>query len=185
MICFIVDDIVPCLKELATGDIYDTEVVRIRRKSILEKYNKRTGWYVNWSKFSDDTEVYALVLKGTNDVQGLVAIQYDDEAQAVHIAWGCTAPSNNIWHFGKQRFSGVGGHLISIASELSVRHQYDGFVYGEPMDKELFDYYCEEFGALPLPALPSDSHPYRVMFSDECTSKLREVYSYEWTDEVL
>ena len=42
MITFKIDEIVPCLKENETGDIYDTEVIRIKRKSILEKYNKKT-----------------------------------------------------------------------------------------------------------------------------------------------
>ena len=122
MIAFKVDEIVPCLKENETGDIYDTEVIRIKRKSILEKYNKKTGWYVNWSEFPKGTEVYALVLKGTNDVQGMVAVQYDDDAQAVYVLWGCTAPQNNVWQYGKQKFSGVGGHLIAIASNLSISH---------------------------------------------------------------
>ncbi|MBE6015891.1 MAG: hypothetical protein E7241_11125 [Lachnospiraceae bacterium] len=182
MITFTIDDVVPCLKEVLTGELYDTEVVRIRRKSILEKYNKRTGWYVNWSKFPQGTEVYALVLKGTNDVQGLIAVDYDDEASAIHVVWGCTAPHNNIWQYGKQKFSGVGGHLLAIAAELSVRHGYDGFIYGEAADKELFDYYCDRFGALYLPPI---DNPYRFMLSDVATARLREVYSYEWTDDVI
>ena len=32
MIIFKIDEFSPCLKEIATGEIYDTEVVRIRRK---------------------------------------------------------------------------------------------------------------------------------------------------------
>ena len=52
MITFQVDELVPCLKDTETGDIYDTEVIRIRRKSILSKYNKKSGWYVNWGKIS-------------------------------------------------------------------------------------------------------------------------------------
>jgi len=182
MITFKIDDIVPCLKEVATGDIYDTEVVRIRRKSILEKYNKRTGWYVNWSKFSKETEVYALVLKGTNDIQGLIAVRYDEIAKAVYVKWACTAPHNNIWQFGTQKFAGVGGHLLAIASDLSVNHGYDGFIFGEAMDKDLYNYYCNEFGALPL---PRKNNPYRFMLSDMSTAHLREVYSYEWTDDVI
>lgn len=112
MITFRIDEFTPCLKEVATGEIYDTEVVRIKRKSFLSKFNKKTGWYVNWSKFSEGTEVYALVLKGTVDIQGMVAIQYDNEAQAVYVLWGCTAPDNNIWEYGKKRFDGVGGSFI-------------------------------------------------------------------------
>ena len=83
MIDFEIDEIVPCLKEVSSGEVYETEVIRMRRKSVLSKYNINTGWYTNWSNFSKDTEVYALVLKGTYDVQGLVAIEKDDTLQAI------------------------------------------------------------------------------------------------------
>ena len=182
MITFAIDDIVPCLKDTSTGEIYNTEIIQIRNKKVLEKYNSRTGWYVNWSKFPRGTDVYALVLKGTNNIQGMIAIQYDDEAKAVHVLWGCTAPHNNIWEYGTQKYSGVGGHLLALASELSVKHGYEGFLIGEPMDKELFDYYIDQFGAIELPPL---NHPYRLMISDTATSRLREVYTYEWTDDII
>ena len=182
MITFKVDEVTPCLKEISTGDIYETEVVRIKRKSILKKYNRNTGWYVNWSKFADDVEVYALVLEGTNDIQGMVAIQKDDSAKAIYVLWGCTAPHNNIWQYGEQRFSGVGGHLLAIASEVSVKCGYEGFLYGEAMDKDLYDYYCDKFGAAYLPPL---NNPYRFMLSGESTQHIREVYTYEWTNECI
>lgn len=182
MINFTIEDIVPCLKETSTGDLYDTEVIRIRRKSILSKYNKRTGWYVNWSRFPDDAEVYALVIKGTNDIQGMVAIQYDKDARSVYVLWACTAPHNNLRDFKTQRFSGVGGHLLAIASDLSVRHGYEGYLYAEAIDQELLDYYIREFHATPLPII---NNAYRFMLTDEATAPLREVYSYEWTDDII
>ena len=43
MITFIIDETIPCLKDEETGEIYETEVVRLRRKSFLSKFNKRTG----------------------------------------------------------------------------------------------------------------------------------------------
>lgn len=183
MITFKIDEFAPCLKEISTGEIYDTEVVRIRRKSFLSKFNKKTGWYVNWSKFPEGTEIYALVLKGTMDIQGMVAISYDDESKAVYVIWGCTSPENNIWEYGKKRFSGVGGHLFAIASDLSVKHGYDGYLVAEAVDLELYNYYIKEFGALPLP--PVTGNPYRFTLSDVMTEKLREVYTYEWTDEII
>ena len=85
MITFIIDETIPCLKDVETGEIYETEVVRLRRKSFLSKFNKRTGWYINWGNFDDTTEIYALVLKGTVDIQGLIAIRFDDENKAVNI----------------------------------------------------------------------------------------------------
>ena len=182
MITFRIDEFTPCLKEVEAGEIYDTEVVRLKRKSFLSKFNKKTGWYVNWSKFPEGTEVYALVLKGTMDIQGLVAIQYDETSKAVYILWGCTAPENNIWEFGKKRFAGVGGHLLAIASDLSVKAGFDGYVYAEAMDQELFEYYSSEFGALPLPPI---NNPFRFMLSDSMTEKIREVYDYEWTEDEI
>ncbi len=47
MITVTIDEFTPCLKNTKTGEIVETEVVRLRRKSFLAKYNKRTGWYVN------------------------------------------------------------------------------------------------------------------------------------------
>lgn len=179
MITFKIDELVPCLKDTKTGEYYDTEVIRIKRKSVLSKFNKKTGWYVDWSKFPIETEVYALVLKGTNDIQGLVAVEYYDEWQAVYLRWACVSPDNNIYMFGKKRFIGVGGHLFAIASDLSLQHGYDGFVCGEAMDKDLFEYYCNEFGAEKLPAL---DNPYRFQLTENATKKLREIYTYEWSE---
>ncbi len=50
MITFYIDELAPCLRDTITGDIIDTEVVRIKRKSFLSKFNKKTGWYISWAK---------------------------------------------------------------------------------------------------------------------------------------
>jgi len=182
MITFRIDELTPCLKNIETGEFYETEVVRLKRKTFLSKFNKKTGWYINWSKFPAEVEIYALVLKGTMDIQGLIAISYDAEAKAAYVHWGCTAPHNNIWQYGSQKFSGVGGHLFAIAGELSEKKGYEGFVYGEAMDEELYNYYVKEFKALPL---PPRNNPFCFMLSDDAIKKIREVYDYEWTDECI
>ena len=182
MITFTIDEMVPCLKDTATGEIYETEVIRLVRKSFLTKFNARTGWYINWSKFDAETEVYALVIKGTVDIQGLIAIKYDEINKGVHLVWGCTAPQNNLWATGRQKYSGVGGHLFAIASDLSIKHGYDGFVYGEAIDQSLYEYYINKYKAIPLPPI---EHPFRFMLSEETTAGIREVYDYEWSDEQI
>ena len=50
------------------------------------------------------------------------------------------------------------------------------------MDQELLDYYIREFGAAPLPPV---NNPYRFMLSDDMSNRLREVYTYDWTDEEI
>lgn len=182
MITFTIDTLTPCLKDTSTGEIYETEVIRLKRKSFLAKFNKQTGWYVNWSKFEDDVEVYALVLKGTVDVQGLVAIKYDESSKAVHMVWACTAPWNNKNKNGIQLYEGVGGHLFAIAAELSFNCGYEGYVYGDAMNFDVFKYYVEKFHASPI---LTNMTPYRIAINGENTKKLMEVYNYEWTEEEL
>lgn len=59
----LIDDFTPCLKDDLTGELVDTEVVRLKRKSFLEKYNKYNGWYVNWAQLLEaENEIYALVI---------------------------------------------------------------------------------------------------------------------------
>ena len=42
-----IDVFTPCLKDNITGEVVNTEVIRIRRKSFLGKFNRKSGWYVN------------------------------------------------------------------------------------------------------------------------------------------
>lgn len=51
MINVFIDEFTPCLKDTRTGEIVPTEVVRVVRKSFLKKYNRKNGWYINWSCF--------------------------------------------------------------------------------------------------------------------------------------
>lgn len=47
MITFEVDELTPCLKDSITGETFETEVIELRRKSLLSKFNKKSGWYVS------------------------------------------------------------------------------------------------------------------------------------------
>ena len=59
-------------------------------------FNEKTGWYVNWKKLAEKGEkIYALVIKGTTDVQGLIATHNDESNIAVYITWAVAAPQNN------------------------------------------------------------------------------------------
>lgn len=40
MINILIDEFTPCLKDARTGELVQTEVIRIKRKSFLKKYNK-------------------------------------------------------------------------------------------------------------------------------------------------
>lgn len=165
-----------------TGEIFETEVVHLKRKSFLSKFNKRTGWYINWSKFPDIVEIYALVLKGTVDVQGLIAVENDDSSKAIHIKWACTAPWNNKFEKGIKKYIGVGGHLIAIAADLSQKRGYDGYVYGQAINKDVYDHYVNEYHAI---YIGNENGLLKFMIPGEETQKIMEVYTYDWTEEEL
>lgn len=178
-----IDEMTPCLKDNLTGELMPTEVLRVRRRSFLQKFNKKNGWYVNWAELLKDdiAEVYALVIAGTVDIQGLVALQKSDDMQAVYIAWMCSAPQNNKLLVKEPKYSGVGGHLFAIAANKSIEYNYHGTITGNAANAELLEHYCKTFHADFLGML----HPYQMMINEENATKIMEVYDYEWTDDEL
>ena len=54
MIYVDIDELSPCLIDNTSGEIVETEVIRIKRRSFLSKYNKNTGWYVDWSELLEE-----------------------------------------------------------------------------------------------------------------------------------
>lgn len=129
----------------------------------------------------DGAEIYALVIAGTVDIQGLIALQRSDDMQAVYIAWMCTAPQNNKLLVTEPKYFGVGGHLFAIAANKSLEYNYGGAITGNAANKELPEHYCKVFNADFLGVL----HPYQMMITEENAKKIVEVYDYEWTDDEL
>lgn len=180
MFTFFVDEITPCLVDNKTGDIVETEVIRIRRKSFLKKYNKNNGWYTNWSSELDQNEVYALVVKGTVDIQGLISLRLDSESKEVYASWGCVAPESNRQIAGDEvRYRGIGGHLFAIVCDKSVEYGKDGRFYGFAANEKLLEHYIDVFNAMPVKRL----HPYHFLIDEESADAIRKEYTYEWTDE--
>ncbi len=179
MINVYIDEFTPCLKDGKTGELVQTEVIRVRRKSFLKKYNKKNGWYVNWASLAEENEIYALVVEGSVDIQGLVAVAPDKDMRAMYIAWMCTSPDNNKLLTDDVRYFGVGGHLFAIAAQKSVDYGYDGYVYGFAANKELLDHYVQVFNGEAIGVL----HPYQFAIDESNAKKIMEVYDYDWTDE--
>lgn len=131
------DSLTPCLKDVLTGELIDTEVIQIKRKSFLCKYNKRLGWYVNWATLLKENEVFALVVKGTVDIQGLVAVYNFKESGTAFISWMCVSPENNPLISEPKRYEGVGGHLFAIVAQRSIDYGHEGRMMGFAANKDL------------------------------------------------
>ena len=181
MINVVIDEFTPCLKDAKTGELVQTEVIRIKRKSFLKKYNKRNGWYINWDTLADENKIYALVVEGTVDIQGLVALTSDDNIKAIYIAWMCTNPENNKLITDDVRYYDVGGHLFAIAAQKSIEYGHGGLIYGFAANKELLKHYITVFNGEFIGML----HPYQFAIDEKNAKKIMEVYDYEWTNEEI
>ena len=171
-----IDEIVPCLKDTVTGEMKETVVFKIESRSYLKQYTEQNGWQINWIELPADVEIYELALKDTKEIQGLVAVKNDVNSRAAFLHWACTAPQNNKHDFGKQKYSGVGGHLFAIAADKSVQWGYEGAMHGFALNKELLEHYIETFNAEFLGML----HDYQFFINEINAKKLLEVYNYEW-----
>ena len=171
-----VDEIVPCLKNTETGESEETVVFKIESRAYLRKFTREDGWHINWNEVPKDVEVYALALKSTNEIQGLLGIKNDKDSNAVYMHWACTAPWNNKHEFGSQKYEGVGGHLFAIAADKSIQWGYEGAMHGFAADEKLLNHYINMFDAEYLGML----HRYQFFIDENSASKLLEVYSYEW-----
>lgn len=143
--------------------------------------NMLIRWDVDWASLADENEIYALVVEGSVDILGLLAIAKDADMKAIYIAWMCTSPDNNKLISDEIRYLGVGGHLFAIAAQKSVEYGYDGFMYGYAANKELLEHYISVFDGEFIGVL----HPYQFAIGEESASKIMEVYDYEWTDEEI
>lgn len=180
MICVEVDELTACLKDNITGELVDTEVIPITRKSVLSKFKKKNGWYTNWEELSEVAEIYALVIKGTFSIQGLVAVHNDFNSKTAFIDWAVASPENNPKLTENKKYNGVGGHLIAIAVERSIAYGYEGAVSGFAANADLMNHYVKSFGAIPICQL----HDYQIFIDEVQGQKIKEVYTYEWSDDV-
>ena len=94
------------------------------------------------------------------------------------MAWAVAAPHNNKQLTDHVKYSGVGGHLFSIAADKSFEKGLDGFMYGYAANEKLLKHYQQKFNALFIGVL----HPYHFVITPENARKIQEEYDYEWTD---
>lgn len=171
-----IDELVPCLKDTSTNELKNTAVFKVESRSYLKNFTQKKGWHIDWARIPKEVEVYALVLQDTTEIQGLIGIRDDKDADAVYIHWACSAPQNNKHDFGSQKYCGVGGHLFAIAIDKSLQWGHGGAVYGFAANEELLEHYINTFQGEYIGTL----HKYHFWIPEESALKIKEVYQYEW-----
>ena len=182
MINVYIDEFLPYLKSTKTGEIYETEVIRIKRRSFLQNYNKSNGWYVNWIDFLKDSEVYALVIKGTVDIQGLVSITTDNEYQSMFITCMCVSPENDLEMRSEAKYKGIVGNLFAIVAKKSIDCGFKGHMHGYAINEKTLNQYVEKLDA---EILTGELHPYGFSIKEKNAELIMEAHNCEWIDEEI
>ncbi len=171
-----IDELVPCLRDMSTGKLVETEASGITRYS-LKSYNQKNGWIVDWSDRPKDEHIFGVFVKGDNYPQGLISLKY--EKGGTYISLAVNAPQNNKLIVGNAvKYKGVGGHLFAIAVEESIKNGGSGTIYGYAANKTVLKHYIEQFGAMHLPI----RHQYQFLIEGKDSEKLLKTYNYERRD---
>jgi len=100
--------------EVLTGKIYPIEVLPV--EIIDYKSLSKTKYFFSW-KEEKEQEIYKLVMKGQNDILGLVSIERIPSEWRIHIRL-LTVTSENKGE-GKV-FEKIAGNLIAFVSKIAV-----------------------------------------------------------------
>jgi hypothetical protein len=165
-----VDKLTPCLINTATNKIVPT-VFSVATKYDIEGI-QRKGWAFNWNDSTlEKVNIYKLMVKGDNAIQGLVATEVFRGAVYVNILE--SAPHNR----GENKlYEGVGGHLFAIAMRLSMSLGFGGYIFFDAKNLELVKHYSETIMANKI---NSPVHLYRMEVQEENAEKIINKYTLE------
>lgn len=141
-----IDSLTNCLENRETGEVCDT-VYRLIAKT-LSKFDatelQKKGWKFDWSiPHKTGYEIYELLLKDDETVQGMIALKHIREQYYTHVDIVESAPFN-VGHNGK--YKGVGAHLFAIACKVSWDAGNEGYVQFKAKSN-LVEHYKETLGA--------------------------------------
>lgn len=121
---FEIDKLTNSIENTSTGEVFDTEVVRLTVKEIAKIKTK--DWQFDWSKeIKDKTkEVYKLTTTNNQTIiQGLLSIEDKQDHIFMHLI------ESSRFNKGKNKiYLGVPGNLVAYACKVSVDKGYQGFL---------------------------------------------------------
>jgi hypothetical protein len=168
MIDILIDKLTPCLTEVATGRILQT-TFSLAQVSEIKSLQKK-GWNFDWAhKDLKLTNIYKLIVEGSDDIQGLVSAEV--MRGAVYVRLVESAPHN----LGKHKvYEGVGGHLFAIAMKLSYANGFGGFIFMDAKNMELVNHYQKMLGA---ELVPTRYHDFRLEVTEINAQNVVEKYT--------
>ena len=163
-----IDKLTPCLIDRVTGKILPTVFSLASKEDIASTKHWAFDWRMN---IQEKLIVYKLLVKGSDEIQGLIATEIFNGA--VYVVLTEAAPHNR----GEaKKYEGVGGHLFAIAMRLSVALGFGGYIFFDAKNLELVEHYQTMLSAN---RLYSPVHEYRMEVLEDKAQKIIEKYTME------
>ena len=121
---FVIDKLTNSIENTSTGEVFDTEVVRLTLKDVNQI--RKADWQFDWAKEIKDksNEVYKLTtVNNPTIIQGLLSIEDKQDHIFMHLIESAK--------FNKHKdkvYVGVPGNLVAYACKVSVDKGYQGFL---------------------------------------------------------
>jgi len=139
---FIVDKLTNSIENTSTGEVFDTEIVKLTIKDINQI--KKSVWLFDWSKELKDKSKNVYKLTTTNNptiIQGLISIEDKQDHVFIHLI------ESAKFNKGKNKiYFGIPGNLVAFACKISVDKGYEGFVAFDAKT-DLIKHYEHSLGA--------------------------------------
>ena len=139
---FEIDKLTNSIENASTGEVFDTEVVRLSVKDL--KIILKSEWVFDWGKeIRDKTkEVYKLTTSNNPTIiQGLLSIEDKHDHIFMHLI------ESSKFNKGKDKvYFGVPGNLVAFACKVSLEKGYEGFLAFDAKT-ELIKHYQETLKA--------------------------------------
>jgi hypothetical protein len=121
---FIVDKLTNSIEIVTTGEIFNTEVVRLTTNDLNQIH--QSEWLFNWRKEIRETTKVVYKLCTSNNpsvIQGLLSIEDKKDHVFTHLI-----ESSKLNKGSAKVYLGVPGNLIAYACKVSVEMGYQGFL---------------------------------------------------------
>ncbi len=102
------------IEEISTGKIYPIEILPVEKSDY--KSLTKARYFFNW-KEEKDQQIYKLVIKGDNDILGLISFEIIREEWRIHIRLLTVSEENK----GKdKKFNRIAGNLLCYVAKIAV-----------------------------------------------------------------
>ena len=153
-----VDVWTPCLVEIKTGKIVQTEVkpINIKKKDIK-------GWKFDfYEDQKDNYKIQALYVKGSKRIEALISYKDSPKDIAIYVNHIERRP-------GIKEYEGVTAHMFAAVVKESFELGYDGVVFFDTKNQKLNEHYAKTLNAVML-------SPYRMAIFEKEAKLLYEKY---------